>query len=299
LYLSLHKFGWRALRKPILWGYAVIVFVPLYLWYSHAHSVYLASGLTFGIWDYGQGKWGNWGSLATLKFYNDVFFKSIAERHLTYAGFVLFVVGLFIPRKNDRERLFDWWLIAILAYFCIVTTGNQVHEYYQLPFTLPAAVFMAKSLNACLSPGATKQEKGLPLIVKYVIYLALAVLPILGFIRYYHYMIGEQIDGAIFRLESAVKENIQHDSLVVAVDEGDPVILYRCGKKGWHSSPEELAKGNLEELHKKGAGYLVGLKTYFDSDSRIERLRLVLKQFRIVKQTDDYLILDLNSPLIL
>ena len=151
IYLTMQKYGARFFRRPWLWLYAFAIFIPVSLWYYHAHQTYLVSGLSFGIWDFGSGKWGNFSLLLTPKLYNDVFFKSIAERHLTYPGFFLFIGGLFIPWHRKPGRVFDWWLVGILVYIFIVARGNQVHEYYQLPFTLPAAVFIAKTVAEVLS----------------------------------------------------------------------------------------------------------------------------------------------------
>jgi len=122
----------------------VMIFIPVVLWYYHANQLLKETGLTFGVWD-SRDKWSRLEIIFSFKFYNDVFFKSIAERHLTYASFIPFIIGLFIKRNNLRERLFDVWLLAIIFYMLVLAKGNQTHEYYQLPFVLPAAIFAGKA----------------------------------------------------------------------------------------------------------------------------------------------------------
>jgi hypothetical protein len=125
LYLSWVACGRRFLLEWRLWLFAACVLLPVALWYAHAHGIYLQSGLTFGIWMFGTNKWGMIGPLLTVKFYNDVFFKSIAERHLTYAAFIPVAAGLFMQRTRPLERLFDWWLIGLLVYVALVPLGHR------------------------------------------------------------------------------------------------------------------------------------------------------------------------------
>jgi len=294
LFLALRKYGPAFLRQPLPWVYAASLVLPVGLWYYHAHQLYRASGLSFGIWDYGSGKWGDFSPLLTFKFYNDVFFKSIAERHLTYPGFILFVVGLFVHRNRKEEKLFDWWLIGVMVFFAIVARGNQVHEYYQLPFTIPAAVFIGKALNKFLTPDAfrlTWKKSRLSLIA---ILLCGLSIPALGFLRYSNYMEGERLDGSIFQLGNAVRTRTEPDAFILAVDEGDPVVLYRCGRRGWHESPDNLTPGRLKGMREQGAQYLVGTTDFFDNDERMLKLQTVLAQFPVVDRSETYFILDLR-----
>jgi hypothetical protein len=294
VFLAQSKFGSGFLRHWRLWLFAGILVVPVPLWYYHAHEVFKSSGLTFGIWDFGKGKWGNVSPLLTIKFYNDIFFKSIAERHLTYPGFVFFVAGLFVPRKSKRERLFDWWLVAVLVYFCIVATGNQIHEYYQLPFILPASVFVGKAVAWCFASEPLGEKFRKHKIVFVTACLLTAAIPVLSAIRYTDYMNAETVDQPLFRLGAAVQLATAAHDLVVAVDEGDPVVLYRCGRKGWHASADELSAQSLHTRQSDGAKYLVGLKSSFDDAKRNAALARVLREDSVVVQTSEYFIVKFN-----
>ncbi|MBI3765245.1 MAG: glycosyltransferase family 39 protein [Ignavibacteriales bacterium] len=135
-YLASLSFGKQWIRVSSLWIYGIIVITPSIVWYTYSHLELYSPNLTIGIWHFGTDKWGNFDLLASPKFYNDLFLKSIAERHLTYAATIPFIVGLFLKRQRPEERMFDWWLIAVIVYFLVVAKGNDVHEYYQLPFIL-------------------------------------------------------------------------------------------------------------------------------------------------------------------
>ena len=150
LYLSYINYGIKTIRNLKLWLFVIIVLIPVTLWYYHAHQLYLNNGVTFGIWSFGSSKWGMFGQLLDPSFYHKIFLMDLAERHFTYPGFILLLLGLFVKRKFPKELLFDIWLIAVLVYFFIVSEGNRVHEYYQLPFVLPAVIFTGKILNKLL-----------------------------------------------------------------------------------------------------------------------------------------------------
>ncbi|MCI0449927.1 MAG: glycosyltransferase family 39 protein [Chlorobi bacterium] len=107
LYLAYQKHSFALLKNYKLWLLALLVLIPPALWYYHAHQLFVDGGVSFGIWTFGQDKWGTFGLLIEPAFYNDVFFKSIAERHLTYPGFILCILGLFIKREHPKEKLFD------------------------------------------------------------------------------------------------------------------------------------------------------------------------------------------------
>jgi len=291
--LAWQKHGRRTFMRPALWLFALAVLVPVILWYRHAHEIYRQTGLTFGIWGAGTDKWGDFAPLATLKFYNDVFFKSIAERHLTWGGFVLCIAGLWM-RRRPKERVFDTWMVALLVYVGVVTIGNQVHDYYQLPFALPAAAFIGKAVSwawtarRAASTGTARNvavERRSRRIAMALLVCAAAV-PILSGLRLQSLWRKESPDSVLARLGAAAHAVVEPGALVVAVDRGDPVWLYRSGAKGWHASPESLTPGFLQDRVADGARYLLGPTSGFDA----ERLRDLLAVHEPVAVDADWFI---------
>lgn len=234
------------------------------------------------------------GPLRTFKFYNDVFFKSIAERHLTYAGFVPFLIGLLIPRGSAGGRLFDWWLVAMLIYFGIVTVGNQVHEYYQLPFVIPAVVYVGKTFDRYLSWSALRGWRSKPWRVALLV-ACLAGLPTLSALRLVSLMRRERLQTPPFELAAAVAERTARGDLVVAVDRGDPFLLYCCGRKGWHSSPEGLTPDFLAEKEAQGARFVVGCKESAPDSEVQPELKELLRRHPVVVETQAYYVVRLSA----
>jgi hypothetical protein len=268
LYLALSKRGARGLASPGLWLYAVAILVPVGLWYYHAHQTALRYGVTFGIWEYKNDKWGNWWMLAKLDFWNHVLFASIAERHLAWFGLPILVGGLILKRQRASERLFDVWMVALLVYLVVVAKGNYVHEYYQLPFLLPIAVFIAKVLARCSS---------FPLVSRWQT-VAVAALSVglvgYGGWRYVRYMRMENANSSPeLALARLVQSGTENGTLVVAVDDYNPTLLYLFDRKGWHAKPEELASDFLADKVSHGAKYLAGLHRSFADDNARTRLR--------------------------
>lgn len=293
IYLAWLRFGKLFFKSGMLWLYAFLVLIPVIIWYYHSHQLFLKSGLTFGIWGFGSDKWGNFDVILTVKFYNDILFKSIAERHLTYAGFIPFLAGLFIKRTTRQERLFDVWLIAVFIYFLIVAKGNQVHEYYQLPFILPAVVFAGKAfardlpLNSVRNPFASKP------LVSIFFMLCLTGIVILSYLRYDRFMKSENYDSSLFRLASAVQEVTGKNDLVIAVSEYNPVVLYRCNRKGWNISADQLDQTFINEKKSEGAKYLIAEKILFNTPEKQKTLKWLIDNHKAEAMGTDYLILAL------
>jgi hypothetical protein len=294
LFLAWQRFGKEALMRWELWLFAGVVLIPVGAWYFHAHTIFQSSGLTFSIWAFGSDKWGIAAPLCTVKFYNDIFFKSIAERHLTYAGFIPFVVGLFVTRKRREEYVFDWWLIAVIIFFFIVTVGNQVHEYYQLPFTLPACVFVGKAFDKFLSRASLSELWREKNVATVLMGLCLVGIPILSTLRVANFMRGEDVKSSLFKLAEAVQKHTLPGDLVVAVDEGDPVYLYRANRKGWHGFPGSITRDYLQERAALGAEYLIGDKGAFARTGQDSSLKFLLDRYTHAVNEDDYFILNIT-----
>jgi 4-amino-4-deoxy-L-arabinose transferase-like glycosyltransferase len=269
-YLAWLKFGRKILTQWSLWVYALSVFICVGAWYYHAHQIFLQYGHTFGIWGYGTDKWGNWNMLITLKFWNKILFQHLAEKHITWPGFPVFLIGLLMKRQTKREKIFDLWLIAVVIYFIIVAKGNYVHDYYQLPFMIPAVVYIGKVYARYFRPTILLRNKA-------SLMLAISLLGILscGTYRYYSLMKKEDIRFSDkFELSKYVKHYTKKNSLIIAIDKGDPTLLYLSDRKGWRAHPEQINNSFLDKKIQRGAKYVVG--TYEVFGKFPQKLKLLL-----------------------
>lgn len=234
IFLCWQQFGWKFIFKLELWIYAFFVLLSVALWYYHAHQNYLNGGVTVGIWEYGSDKWGNWGMLIQPEFWNRIFFQSLAERHLTWAGFLIFVTSFFLPRVNAREVVVYAWLAAVLFYFIVVAKGNFVHEYYQLPFIFPAAILMGKTFHHFFAPDTRRWKSSLVGLAG----IGIIVLGALRLNTYWNY--ENPSTSSDFQLARTIEAQTPPSEFVCLLTK-DPTVLYLSNRKGHtHSSITEV-----------------------------------------------------------
>ena len=253
LYLLWLRFGSDLLRRSAFYAYGVAALFPAVLWYAHAHSLYLETGLSFGIWEYGSDKWGNWALVASSDYWKRVGYAYLVKRHFVYVGFVLFAIGLCLPRRSAIERVFDVWLLAGLLFLVIVGRGNYEHEYYQWLVFVPMCVFAAKLCARGFRGAIGLRSLALAGCVAAVLVSSVD--------RYAKYMARER-EGARAELALAarVARAVPVGGLVVSASAGDPTLLYLADRKGWVVGVEALRPERLLQLEGRGARAVFGLK---------------------------------------
>lgn len=279
LYIACLKFKTRVLFQWSLWLYSFVVLIPVIAWYYHAHQLLLHQGFTFGIWEYGTDKWGNWDLIISLKYWSRILFTRIANRHLQIAGFFIFIWGLLLKRNTPHEKLFDFWLLSILVYFIIVGKGNYVHDYYQLPIIIPAIVFIGKVYTRYYTIGksAIHTRNGI------ILTLCLVCIIVLSTLRYSSLMKEENPRFSTqFILGQYIQQKIEKNALIIAVDNNDPTILYLSHRKGWHAFPDGINQSFLEERIQTGAQYIVGINSDFKNELQKQLLNAMFKKHSTV-----------------
>ncbi len=291
LFLCWNKYQKALFTRPLIWIFALFVFASVGLWYYHSHQLKAMTGLSFGIWDVGVDKWGNMELLTSFKFYNDVFFKSVAERHFTYAAFIPFVAGFFVKRNSKQEFLFDFWFIAIIIYILIVAKGNNVHEYYQLPLMIPGVIFLGKTFAVYFQSHIelTSKKKN----IKYFLGFCLLLTLVLSTMRLQNLFDGKRAAAPLFQLAGAVKETTTPSDLIITVSEGNPVVLYNCERKGWTCSPMQIDSFYLKQKKNEGATYLVAEKEVFVRNGLLRQIDYLTKYFTVIRNEEHYIIVKL------
>jgi hypothetical protein len=288
IYLAWLKYGKRTFVNFQLWIYAIFVLSCVTAWYYHAHQILLNGGSTFGIWEYGSDKWGNWSLLSSPEFWNGIIFQSLAEKHFTWPLFLVFIFSLFLKRLSLKERFFDIWLLAIIFYFIVVARGNFVHSYYQLPFMIPAVVYLGKVYARYFKSPILKSPQSL------ILTICLSGMIVLGGWKYRAYMQYEDPENSPeVRLAKKVQLLIPKESLLVALDAVDPTVLYLSDREGWHMMPGELTISNLDLKVKMGAGYFIGLKKFIGNYAP-QQLDPIISFYKTVYNDENMFILDLR-----
>lgn len=289
LYLAWLKFRNKLFLQGALWFYCLLAVVPAVLWYYHAYNTGQQYGSTVYIWEYGSDKWGNWDLVLKLDFWKRVIIDRLAMRHLTWACFAVFLAGLFLKRRTDQERLFDFWLMGVVIYFIIVAKGNYVHDYYQLLFLPPASVFAGKVYARFFSLKTLKSRNSLILI------MCLAGFLLLAENRYYHLVKSERVNYTDrIELSEIIKDKVEEDALIIVVYKSyNPVIHYLSHRKGWFLTPDTLTSSNLTAKKQEGAKYAVGVKRYFESELHDRNLKALLAEHEVIADNEKFFIVRL------
>lgn len=291
LYLAFQKYRFRLFKDYRIYMLVVLIFLPVVLWYHHAHQLFLNGGSSFGIWTYGQDKWGTFTLLFDPAWYNDIFFKSIAERHLTYPGFILMLFGLFIKREHKGEKLFDVWLIAMLLYIFIAAQAHRAQEYYTLPFDIAASVFIAKFLAKYLPMSSiTKAFTAHRLKATFAV-ICVVLICILSYLRVARFLNGESMDSAVLKIGSDMRSLSHNDDKVISVSSGNPSLLYHSHRTGWTVYPVQIDSVFLNKKKHEGAKWIIAEKSEFENSKSPDKLEYLLGNFRVVKNEKDYVIL--------
>jgi 4-amino-4-deoxy-L-arabinose transferase-like glycosyltransferase len=295
VFLIFQKHGKLVFVQWRLFILGILILLPAVVWYYHAHNLYMQTNLTFAIWDFSGDKWTNLKTLLNIDFYHGVFLRNIAERHLTYPGFILFVWGLFIKRTNKREKIFDFWLISVLIYFIVVALGVNAHEYYQLPFTLPASVFIGKAINKIIE---SYKEIKLLLLWKIVFatsLLLIALIPILSILRVTNFYKSENEDNPIFKCANEIKLNTNKNDLIITVCDGNPVFLYIFDRKGWLLNPVNMKTDIIQKYKQNGAKCVAANLSVFDTPEKQKNLEDLKIGYKNYKSDNDYIVFYLDK----
>ena len=104
-------------------------------WYAHAYQLGQNSGLTFGFW--GGGDRSSLGLLLDLETWFNLSIR-VALRLLAIAGVPFLIGGIWIGRRCSGGRIAISGLLGVLLCTLATMRSSSIHEYYQLPFCLPA-----------------------------------------------------------------------------------------------------------------------------------------------------------------
>lgn len=287
LFLAYQRFGLGLFRQPKLWAFALCTLGPTLLWYYYAYTLFEQTHLTFGIWTrYGYAKWGNPDVLAQGSFYL-LMLERLSGVVLTPVGFALLLVGVLLPVRDPRERVFHVWLLALVFFVLFAAEGNRIHNHYQLPFIPVAAIFVGKVLGGFVTaPFRWPVLRSTPVRAAVVGALLLAMV---GFsYRYARPLFARQpFYVAQWEICQEVDALIPKDALLVTGELDDntaslyrsqsPIMLYFCHRKGWQLLPKEFAeKERLDGLAQKGARYfLVPIRLVYGVEAGLVSMTLI------------------------
>lgn len=272
VYASFEKFKISALKKPLLWVFAISSLLPFLAW--RVWMLRFPEGIP------------NWQFLLNegdIRFKGAFFRWVIAERLgrliLTIGGFSLFIIGL-IKKPGKNENYFYYaWLISVIAYFVVFASGNVRHDYYQIPTIPVLAVFMAKGIKMLFN---LKKEffikfAGPPIAI--VLILTIYAFGIFE-VRGYYWTNRPQIIEA----GQAVDKLLGKDATVIAPYSGDAAFLYQTNRHGY-----PIVDRSLEQFIDRGTKYLVSV------DVEDEGIKKLAQNCQVISSTESYVIIELSK----
>lgn len=284
LYLAWTKFGIKLFFKLNLWIYTISVLGSIFLWYSHAHNIFLEYGNTFGFSAESTDRY-DYSILLKSWFWLELIFRTIV-RHFAIFCFPIFIAGLLITRKTAREYVFDVWMIAVALTWILVPVTSVVHEYYQLPFMIPAVVFIGKACDRYFE----KSKK----YIGTCLFLALVTGSLIYTIDYMSLERTEQ--SAIFKLAQQVKATIPKNALIISSTGNEPTLLYLTNHRGWLVNHRDITEEYIASKQKIGAEYLVGSFNFVESynktvdDNQKQKVNHILEKYpNLVKDGKNFI----------
>lgn len=287
-FLAWNKFGWKMVAKPQLWGYAIVPLVSVFLWYNHAHNIFLTYGNTFGFSGDSTNRY-DYSLLLTWYFWSEILVK-VAVRQFAIFGFFIFGVGLLLPKRNTEEWLFPIWLGASVLCWMLVPVTSVVHEYYHLNFMIPSVILMGKTCAYYLNFGNFVQRRMI------IVCVGLALVSSAAFYTI-DYRWKENPDASlVYQLAQQVKANTDQNTKIIATTGGDPSLLYLSHRKGWMINPIALTSDWVQERRSQGAGSIVGSFGFVESyalgldERQRQAIEAVIQQYPDRVQSGDHFV---------
>jgi len=245
--------GRRALRDPPVLAALIVPVIVGVAWYAYAYSIYLKTGLTFGVigttktylldvspgpWPTAFSKWSSVGLLTSANFYSTLFGR-LYFIHLTPPGLVLSVVGLLVWRNVAWRGIADGWLLAMVVFILAAGEGHMGHDYYQLPLVPICALYFAAVAWPVFDPGWIRRNIGAGLLSIVVTGTAIGALGIACFLQsgvIERHFRPANLDLRLWLAAQAIDAAADNNGLMVVVDDygvNSPMLLYFAHARGW------------------------------------------------------------------
>jgi len=273
LYICCKNFGWRWLKFPELWVYALLTIALPFLYYYYSVSIAeykFALGITNNI--ILKKAFSAFHSPEAFSFYTNVIPKM-----LSMTGTIFVFAGIWaIARKNSV--ILVWFLAMVLEVILIVSAIRA--SYYLIFFAVPCSILIGNLLAIIFDH---PQGKIVSVVLMLVIVLE----------SYYLVEPMYTINTAMKTQVTVVEQITQKEDLLV-VGSLDPCLLSLSNRRGWRFDIgiySHIPQDSYEELAyyiEEGAKYFVPIqgKVYGDEDERF--LKYLESRFKKIEPVQDF-----------
>lgn len=285
-WLWLRQRGWKALARSWIWLYPTGAVLLVLAWYSHAHRLGEASGLSFGFWMGDTNRY-TWMALIGPGYWLNLVVR-LAVRNLAVLGLPLLVLGLWgslrgstapeplRPRDPKRAPVLALGCACVLLAGALAPESSGVHEYYQLPLVLFGAPLVGLGIVqlTALRPRWIRPAAGLLLATSLLI-LSLD-----------YWRVEATQQALLIPLAKAIQGQTAPHERIVSVSGSDPTLLNLARRQGWLSRPEQVTPEAVARWREQGASAIAGsfavLESYapFDDGPLKQELRQQLRALR-------------------
>jgi hypothetical protein len=206
-----------------------------------------------------------------------LFFERLTKLMLGWAGVVLLPLNLF--NRNQDFWIYGAWWLGMLAYLSVFATGNVQHDYYQILLIPIVAISVGRGAVVAYDWLLGQQVHPRASIGLVCLVLLLSFSGAWYYIRgYFNINHWEYI-----RAGQAADQLLPLDAKVIAPAFGDTIFLFQTNRTGWPIGFE------IDDKISKGATHYVN-SSYDDETNQLK------SDYSIIKETDEYIIIDLTKP---
>lgn len=272
VYLTFQKYGGvkSILRDRKFLMAADVALIPFFLWRIWINRY--PAGIPHFSWMFNGD-----GIRFRPAFWRWIFGERLGRLILGIWGLVPFVVGILATnKKNLFNSLFFG---SMLLYVTIFATASVRHDYYQT-FVIPAiALVLAQGAVTMWNPdGFNKWLSRFVVVFSVIMMIGMSA-----------YQVKEDYNinhPEIIAAGEAVDRLTPKSARVIAPYSGDTAFLYQTKRFGW-----PVVEDSFNTLIARGADYYVSVNLGDPDTTKL------IKEYKTVAKTDQYILIDLHSPL--
>lgn len=272
LYISYRQFGLSFFKSVKIWLFVLLTLLPFGFWrfiaLQHPEGIPRFMWLIDG---------------HNLRFKGAFFYWIFHDRFsrliLTVGGFALLVLGL-LHRGKKGDLFFLSWLFGMVLYLIVFSTGNVIHDYYQVPIIPILSIFVAKGVAFLLEQKVSIIQRVL------LIFVAIFLLGLTFFLSWREVRTLFNINNpTIVEVGKIADEILPKDAKVIAPYGGDTAFLYQTNRPGW-----ALPYLPIGEMRQIGATHYVTVNINSEAND-------VRREYKTLIFENDYAIFDLREKI--
>lgn len=202
--------------------------------------------------------------------------ERVTKLFLGFTSIIFLPLSIIYPKNKELLVYSSWWG-GIVAFMIVFATGNVQHDYYQNLMLPILALSLGRGMTILARIFSKKLLPIFSWVIVIILYLAgvgASWVQVRGFYNVNHWEYQ--------RVGKIADELLPADALVIAPAMGDTMFLYQTNRRGWPIGFD------IDQKISAGA-------THYVTTSKDDEANELKEKYTIIKETDEYLILDLTK----